>query len=102
MSSGVRPNALQNSVARWRGVIGIFWRFVFATSRCRSFGVDTPRPRSDATPNRHPMTPEEEAEAIRLCEDILDQLNQIAAVLEAFLATPPPDFSSLQTLRSGR
>ena len=43
------------------------------------------------------MTPEEEAEAIRLCEDLLDQLNQIAAVLEAFLATPPPDFSSLQT-----
>jgi hypothetical protein len=43
------------------------------------------------------MTPEEETEAIRLCEDILDHLNQIAAVLEAFLATPPPEFSSLQT-----
>ena len=37
------------------------------------------------------MTPEEEAETIRLCEDLLDQLNQIAAVLEAFVAT------SLQT-----
>ena len=37
------------------------------------------------------MTSEQEAEAIRLCEDLLDQLNQIAAVLEAFLAT------SLQT-----
>ena len=43
------------------------------------------------------MTPEQEAEAVRLCEDLLDQLNQIAAVLEAFLTTPPPDFSSLQT-----
>ena len=43
------------------------------------------------------MNPEEETEAIRLCEDILDHLNQIAAVLETFLATPPPDFSSLQT-----
>jgi len=42
------------------------------------------------------MTAEEEAEAVRLCEDLLDQLNQIAAVLETFLATSPPDFSSLQ------
>ena len=49
-----------------------------------------------------PMTPEQEAEAIRLCEDLFDRLNQIAAVLETFLADPSPDFSSLQirTLRS--
>jgi hypothetical protein len=43
------------------------------------------------------MTPEEEAEAIRLREELLDQLNQIAAVLEDFLATPRLDLSLLQT-----
>jgi hypothetical protein len=42
------------------------------------------------------MNPEEEDEAIRLCEDLLDHLNQIAAVLETFLANSPPD-PALQT-----
>jgi hypothetical protein len=37
-----------------------------------------------------PMTPEQEAEAIRLCLQILDGFNRISEIVDAFLTTATP------------
>jgi hypothetical protein len=37
-----------------------------------------------------PMTPEQEAEAIRLCLQILDGFNRICEIVDAFLTTATP------------
>ena len=36
------------------------------------------------------MTPEQEAEAIRLCTQILDGFNRISEIVDAFLTTAAP------------
>ena len=45
------------------------------------------------------MTPEEEAEAIRLCEDILDKLNQIA---ESSKPSSQPHCQTFRRSKPGR
>jgi hypothetical protein len=47
-----------------------------------------------------PMTPEQEAEAVRLCEDMLRKLDSITEKLDAFLATPPPYLEAARRFKS--